>query len=236
MVSDPSYDRDEETYTGAKKQVAWGSSSDYGDAKHMREPPSCQKKKGGAHITGAGNQCWSWVLAWENKLALGKGLYRRPTTRQLCWGTWPIITWRETRCAKLESGAWRQSWRRDRRGKKRKIKFRSWLRLPWPITTLYGEDSTQISKILGHFLHFWKFWTKTRNFLPYALCHLVLAFDGSLRMIKTQNFWIWHGKICLLTNGQEILTGFELPKRSKNTSKVTFLPLFRHIGRSVGRT
>jgi len=36
--------------------------------------------------------------------------------------------------------------------------------------------------------------------------------------------------------GQEILTCFELPKRSKKTSKMTFLPLFGHTISSVGRT
>jgi len=59
-----------------------------------------------------------------------------------------------------------------------------------------------------------------------VLRHLALAFDGGLFLMKIQNFWILHEKICILTNGQEILTGFEPPKKVKNTLKMTFLPLF----------
>ena len=95
------------------------------------------------------------------------------------------------------------------------IKFRYWLRLPWPNTALDEEHSAQISKNLGHFLHFWNFWAKTQVFLPNALRHLARAFDRGLLLMKTQNFWIFHGKICMPTNGQEILTGFGLPEGSK---------------------
>ena len=41
-----------------------------------------------------------------------------------------------------------------RGGKKRKIDFRYWLMLPWPNIALDGEPSAQISKKIGHFLHF----------------------------------------------------------------------------------
>ena len=53
--------------------------------------------------------------------------------------------------------------------------------------------------------------------------------------MKNQKFWIFHGKICMPTYGQEILTGFWASRRVKNTLKMTFLPLFGHTGSSVGK-
>ena len=67
------------------------------------------------------------------------------------------------------------------------IKFRSWLRLPWPNIMLDGEASAQISKNLGHFLHFWNFLLKKHEFLFYALRHMALAFD---RVSKSQKIII----------------------------------------------
>jgi len=59
------------------------------------------------------------------------------------------------------------------------------MRLPWPNIALDGEDSAQIPKNLGHFLHFWNFLLKKQEFLLYAPRHLALAFDRSLQMTKT---------------------------------------------------
>ena len=146
--------------------------------------------------------------------------------RKICWGTWPIIIRRETMFAKQESRSWRPSWRRHRGGKKSMIKLRYWLRLPWPNIVLDEEHSTQILKKLRHFVHFWNFWPKKQTFLLYASRHLALAFDRDFLLRKTQHFWIFHGKILMLTNFQEILTGFGLPKGSKTPQKWPFYPFF----------
>jgi len=74
------------------------------------------------------------------------------------------------------------------------------------------DTQPKFQKNLGHFLHFYNFWAKTQVFLHNAPRHLVLAFDGGLLLMKTHNFWIFREKICMLTNDQEILTGFEPPK------------------------
>ena len=42
--------------------------------------------------------------------------------------------------------------------------FRYWLRLPCPNTMLDEEYLAQISKNLGHFLHFLNFWHQKRIF------------------------------------------------------------------------
>ena len=128
--------------------------------------------------------------------------------------------------AKQESRSWRPSWRRHRGGKKSMIKSRYWLRLHWPNIALDEEHSAQISKNLGQFLHLWKFWPKKQTFLLYASCHLTRAFARGLLLMKTHHFWIFQGKICMPTNGQEILTGFGLPKRSKTPQKWPFCPFF----------
>lgn len=62
--------------------------------------------------------------------------------------------------------------------------FKYWLRLLWPNKTLDEEDSAQISKKLGHFLHFYN-WHKKQDFLLYASRNLALAFDKSLQMTKS---------------------------------------------------
>ena len=41
-----------------------------------------------------------------------------------------------------------------RGGEKRKIDLIYWITLPWPNIELNGGHSAQISKNLGHFLHF----------------------------------------------------------------------------------
>lgn len=85
------------------------------------------------------------------------------------------------------------------------IDFRYWLRLPWPITSLDGEDSAQISKNLGHFLHFWNFWHKKQSFLLYAPHHLALAFDGSLQMKKLNIFGFFMKKYAFLPMAKKFL-------------------------------
>jgi len=93
------------------------------------------------------------------------------------------------------------------------------MRLPCPNTKLNEGHSAKISRNLGHFLQFLNFWPKKQVFLLDVPHHLVCDFDGDLLLRKTQHFWSCHGKICMPTNGQEILTGFELPKRSKTPQK-----------------
>ena len=92
-------------------------------------------------------------------------------------------------------------------------------------STWFGTLSPNFKKFGTRFAIL-EFLARKQVFLPDASCHLALAFDGDLLLRKTQTFSIFHGKICMLTNGQEILTGFELPKRSKTPQKWPFCPFF----------
>ena len=74
--------------------------------------------------------------------------------------------------------------------------------------TLDGEAPTQISRNLGHFWHFEKFWHKKQGFSPYAPRHVVLAFARELQIQKHLHFLVLHDKLWLLVHGQEILGKF----------------------------
>jgi len=67
------------------------------------------------------------------------------------------------------------------------ISFGYWLRFPCPNIALNREGSAQISKNLEQFLHFEKFWHKKQEILPYALCHVALAFSRGLQIPRTEN-------------------------------------------------
>ena len=106
--------------------------------------------------------------------------------------------------------------------------FRYLLRLPWPNLALDREDSAQISKNLEQFLHFGNFLVQKQDFLPYVSRHVALAFARSLKITKTQHFWIWHEKLCFPTYGQEIWAGFEPSKRSKTLKNDVTAPILTH--------
>ena len=62
------------------------------------------------------------------------------------------------------------------------------------VQQLDGEAPAQISRNLGHFWHFDKFWHKKQGFSPYVLRHMARTFARELQIAKNLHHWIWHEK------------------------------------------
>ena len=89
---------------------------------------------------------------------------------------------------------------------------------------LDASHLAKISRNFGYSLSILNLWSKTQVFLCGAPRHLARGFARDLLFRKTQHFWISHGNIWIPSHGQEILTGFKLPKRSKTPQKWPFCP------------
>ena len=116
------------------------------------------------------------------------------------------------------------------------IDFKFWLKIPWPSIVHDGGHSAQISRNLGHILSILNFFG--------------LNTDFSARRVASLGARLWLGaplgeKFVFLDFSWKFMYSYPLPRdldkfwasrRVKNTLKMTFLPLFGHTGRSVGKT
>ena len=86
------------------------------------------------------------------------------------------------------------------------------------------DTRPKFQEILDTLCNFEIFGLKKRFFLSNTPRHRRYALSWLGILKNGLHFWIFHRKIWIPSHGQEILTGFELPKRSKTPQKRPFFP------------